>query len=221
MIYWKTVNDLLRETLLLLMRSKELDEFRLVGGTALSLQLGHRMSVDIDLFTDTEYGSMDFKSIESFLEANFSYVDKGFGDVIGMGKSYLVGSDVNDTIKLDLYYTTDPFIEPPLIIEEIRMATLNEIIAMKVDVIQRTGRKKDFWDLYEVLSKYSIKDMIALHKSRYKYSHDEVLIRGNFVNFSEADDDFEPICLRGNYWEFIKEDIINAIEKEYKTMRKN
>lgn len=211
-MHWQTVNDLLRGTLILLINSKEFDEFRLVGGTALSLQLGHRLSVDIDLFTDADYGSIDFERIENFLEANFPYVDKGFGTIIGMGKSYLVGSDKENTVKLDLYYTTDPFMDPPLINEDIRMATLDEIIAMKVDVIQRIGRKKDFWDIYEVLSKYSIKDMMAVHKRRYKYSHDEVLIYSNFINFSEADNDFEPVCLRGNYWEFIKEDIINAIE---------
>ncbi|WP_231559631.1 nucleotidyl transferase AbiEii/AbiGii toxin family protein [Flavobacterium rivuli] len=159
------------------MNSTEFDEFRLVGGTALSLQLGHRLSVDIDLFTDADYGSIDFKIIEDFLDANFGYVDKGFGTITGMGKSYLVGEDRENTVKLDLFYTTDPFMEPPLLIEEIRMATLDEIIAMKVDVVQRTGRKKDFYDLYDVLPRYSIKEMIALHKRRYQYSHDEALIR--------------------------------------------
>jgi hypothetical protein len=42
--------------------------FRLVGGTSLSLQLGHRMSIDIDLFTDADYGSIDFKAIRAFFE---------------------------------------------------------------------------------------------------------------------------------------------------------
>ncbi|KGO93684.1 hypothetical protein Q766_06910 [Flavobacterium subsaxonicum WB 4.1-42 = DSM 21790] len=213
-MHWQTVNELLRNTLVLLMNSTEFDEFRLVGGTALSLQLGHRLSVDIDLFTDADYGSIDFKIIEDFLDANFGYVDKGFGTITGMGKSYLVGEDRENTIKLDLFYTRDPFMEPPLLIEEIRMATLDEIIAMKVDVVQRTGRKKDFYDLYEVLPRYSIKEMIALHKRRYQYSHDEALIRENFKNFTEADGDFDPVCLRGNYWDFIKEDIISAIDNE-------
>lgn len=211
MIYWKTVNDLLKETLVLLMQSKVFNEFRLIGGTALSLQLGHRISVDIDLFTDAEYGSIDFDAIEEFLETNFNYVDNSFGTVVGMGKSYLIGEDRDNAVKLDLYYTTDPFMDPPLINDNLRMATLEEIIAMKIDVIQRTGRKKDFWDLYEVLPRYSISEMIALHKKRYKYSHDESLIRANFKDFSEADGDFDPICLRGHYWEIIKEDIINAI----------
>lgn len=163
MIHWQTVNELLRETLLLLMESEEFDSFRLVGGTALSLQLGHRISVDIDLFTDEDYGSIDFDQIERFLDANFNYVDKGFGTIAGMGKSYLVGTDRDNTIKLDLYYTTDPFMDPALIVDGVRMASLEEIIAMKVDVIQRVGRKKDFWDIYEVLPHYSVADMIALH----------------------------------------------------------
>jgi predicted nucleotidyltransferase component of viral defense system len=46
--------------------------------------------------------------------------------------------------------------DPPLITENLRMASLEEIIAMKVDVVQRIGRKKDFWDLYEILPRYSI-----------------------------------------------------------------
>ena len=127
-----------------------------------------------------------------------------------MGKSYLVGTDKGNTVKLDLYYTTVAFMDPPLITENLRMASLEEIIAMKVDVVQRIGRKKDFWDRYEILPRYSISKMIALHKKRYGYTHNEALIRSNFTNFSQADDDFEPICLRGYYWELITEDITIA-----------
>jgi hypothetical protein len=48
-MYWNTVTPLLKNVLLDLMQSAIFDEFRLVGGTSLSLQLGHRMSVEIDL----------------------------------------------------------------------------------------------------------------------------------------------------------------------------
>lgn len=64
MIYYNTVNDLLKNTLNTLMESSVFESFRLVGGTALSLQLGHRTSVDIDLFSDAPYGSIDFKVID-------------------------------------------------------------------------------------------------------------------------------------------------------------
>lgn len=63
-LYLNTVSDLLWNSLKQLMSIKEFDSFRIVGGTSLSLQLGHRESVDIDLFTDAEYGSLDFNKLE-------------------------------------------------------------------------------------------------------------------------------------------------------------
>jgi hypothetical protein len=101
-MYWGTVDMLLADALKKLMRAEELKDFRLVGGTALSLHLGHRASVDIDLFTDAPYGSIDFTKIEDFLKNNFRYVHGNFGGVTAMGKSYLVGPDKNHTVKLDI-----------------------------------------------------------------------------------------------------------------------
>jgi hypothetical protein len=67
MLYWNTVTSLLQDCLFKLMQADEFKDFRLVGGTALSLHIGHRMSIDIDLFTDAEYSSVDFERIEKFL----------------------------------------------------------------------------------------------------------------------------------------------------------
>jgi len=50
--------------------------------------------------------------------------------------------------------------------------------------------------------------MLALQKERYPYSHDEGVIRTNFIDFSKADEDFDPVSLRGNYWELIQLDIV-------------
>jgi hypothetical protein len=63
-LYRKTVSEALWTALNRLMTMELLLPFRLVGGTALSLQLGHRMSVDIDLFTDCDYNSIDFNAID-------------------------------------------------------------------------------------------------------------------------------------------------------------
>jgi hypothetical protein len=109
MLYWDTVNDLLKESLVKLMHAEELKDFRLVGGTALSLYLGHRISVDIDLFTDAPYGSVDFDAIEAFLNRSFPHVNGDFGGNPGMGKSYLIGTSPDSVVKLDLYYSMDPF----------------------------------------------------------------------------------------------------------------
>lgn len=67
-LYWNTVKPLLKKILNDIINEPVFLPFRLVGGIALSLQIGHRMSVDIDLFTDAEYGSIDFKAIREFLE---------------------------------------------------------------------------------------------------------------------------------------------------------
>ena len=208
MLFWNTVTDVLKETLLKVIQAEELRDFRLVGGTALSLHLGHRMSVDIDLFTDAAYGTIDFNAIGVFLKNNFAYVEREFGG--NPGKSYLVGVNAESAIKLDIYYCMDPFFQKLDEQDGIRMATVEEIIAMKVDVIQRGGRKKDFWDLHEVLRRYSINDMIALHQQRFEWTHNEHLIRKNFIDFTSADDNLDPICLMGKEWVFIKEDIENA-----------
>jgi hypothetical protein len=210
MLYYKTVNNLLKEVLLQLMAAKEFENFRLVGGTSLSLQIGHRESIDIDLFSDVEYGKIDFVAIENYLETNFKYIDHLTNIIPGMGKSYLIGEDKDNALKLDIFYT-DKFIHPIYLEDTIRMATIEEIIAMKLDVIQRGGRKKDFWDLHELFEKYSLTQMLDLHEQRYPYTHDRDLIIQNFTDFSIADDEFNPICFKGKYWEFIKEDIEEII----------
>ncbi len=204
MLYYTTVNELLKNSLSKLMVAEVFSQFRLVGGTALSLQIGHRESIDIDLFSDVDYGTINFNEIEDFLKSNFKYVD--FLDVpSAMGKAYFIGENKDNTIKLDVFYT-DTYIQPFIEEDGIRMATIEEIIAMKVDIIQRGGRKKDFWDLHDLLDSHSITQMIDLHEQRYPFSHNKDLIIQNFTNFDQADDDFDPICYKGKYWEFIKED---------------
>lgn len=213
MLYYNTVNDLLKNSLITLMNAPIFENFRLVGGTALSLQIGHRESIDIDLFSDADYGTVNFEEIELFLKDTFNYVTS-LNVPPALGKSYFIGYDENNTIKLDVFYT-DTFIQPYIEEDGIRMATIEEIIAMKVDVIQRGGRKKDFWDLHNLLDSHSISQMIELHEKRYPYNHDEELIIKNFTLFDQADDDFDPICFKGKYWEFIKEDFEEIISNNF------
>ena len=212
MLYYNTVNDRLRDTLLTLMKADVFSTFRLVGGTALSLHLVHRESVDIDLFSDVPYGILDFELIDNYLKDTFSYVDHLSNIAPAMGKSYTIRNDKNNSVKLDVFYS-DPFIQELIEEDEIRLASIEEIIAMKIDVIQRGGRKKDFWDLHELLDKYSISQMVALHEERYPFSHDEKTILMNLINFENADNDFDPVCLKGKYWEFIKADFEEVIGK--------
>ncbi|CAN5421301.1 hypothetical protein BH09BAC5_BH09BAC5_05210 [soil metagenome] len=211
-LFYKSVNPYLLEVLHILMEADCLEKFRLIGGTALSLHRGHRESVDIDLFTDAEYGSVDFEAINSLIRKTFPYFDTNDYKEVGMGRSYYVGKSKSDCIKIDLFYT-DKYIQDFLDVDGIRLASIGEIIAMKMDVVSRGGRKKDFWDIHELKDEYSFNEMLALHEKRYPYTHDEKIIENNFTNFISADEDFDPICLRGKHWEIIKLDLIDFAKK--------
>jgi len=212
MLYFSTVVPLLESTLKTLMQADVFNDFRLVGGTSLSLQLGHRMSDDIDLFTDANYGSIDFGQIDTFLRDTFPYVGTSKIKQVGLGTCYYIGNSDSDLVKIDLFYT-DPFIRDKVVIDGIRMANVEDVIAMKIEVVQHGGRKKDFWDLHELLEKYTVDQMIALHEERYPYGHDADMILKNFTNFEKADGGFNPDCLRGKHWEVIKAEITGLLQE--------
>ena len=209
-LHYTTTSPQLLSILKKLMESREFDAFRLVGGTALSLHKGHRLSLDIDLFTDAAYGSINFETLEKYLRDNWPYVDTTDSIPVGMGKPYFVGLNKDDCIKLDLYYT-DKFINNFQLVDGIRLASMDEIVAMKVDVIGRDGRKKDFWDVHELMNDYSLAEMLELHKSRYPFAHDRQHLLFKFTDFSQADYDFDPVCLRKKHWEIIKLDLIEFV----------
>lgn len=218
-LYFETVSPILKSILLRLMSETLFNRFRLVGGTNLSLRAGHRISEDIDLFTDAIYGTIDFSEIEKWLESEFSYFETPYRTgVIGAGRSYYVGYSKNQSIKLDLMYT-DTFIYDFEAIDGIRMANIKDIIAMKLNVILYGGRKKDFWDIHYLLDKYPLRQMIDIHAERHPWEHDiEVLLR-QLLYFEKADKDFDPKCLLLKNWDDIKLDIIDETLKIKESLR--
>lgn len=105
MLYYSTVSSDLKSILDIVMNSRILKPFRLVGGTSLSLQLGHRISIDIDLFTEADYGSIDFEQIEIFLKSKFIFISFS-SELTSFGKSYFVGNSRDSAVKLDIFYST-------------------------------------------------------------------------------------------------------------------
>lgn len=206
-MHWNTVTPLLKEILIDLMNENLFLAFRLVGGTALSLQIGHRMSVDIDLFTDAEYRSVDLEGIKKFLKNKYTYFNSSSVDVVVFGTYFEVGNSKDDFVKINLYYT-DEYVFQELVVDSVRMASIEEIIAMKLDVVLRGGRKKDFWDLHYFLERISLDEMISYFQKRYPYNDDYIKIKPMIVDFAAADLDFEPNCLFSKNWELIKIDFI-------------
>lgn len=206
MLHYETVTPYLRNTLMRLMSDSMFDTFRLVGGTSLSLRLGHRMSIDIDLFSNAEYGGLDFHAIQSHLRAMFPYCEGDCGTVPGMGSTWFVGNSRDDAVKLDLFYT-DEFIGDVIVEDGIRMASVDDIVAMKLDVVARGGRKKDFWDLHELSTRYSVAEMLDLYEKRYPYGFSREDVLQGFKNFDKADAEPDPMCLLQIDWNIVKKEL--------------
>ena len=128
-LHYDTLKPVLHMALTKLMQLPELESFRLVGGTALSLQKGHRLSVDIDMFTDSFYGSLDFEMLQLAIEKNVGRLESSLPVPFGIGKCFdlIVGNE--EMIKLDLFYT-DPYVFDLVVLDGIRMASTAEIAAM-------------------------------------------------------------------------------------------
>ena len=211
-LHYNTVSKTLTKCLKELMNEPLLKDFVLVGGTSLSLQLGHRVSIDIDLFTDSLYGSVNFNAIQEMLRGKFNFCIGDCGNTVSFGTSYLIGDTKEDAVKLDLFYT-EPFIRKVQIIDGIRMASLEDIVAMKLHVMGDGGRKKDFWDLNELLSRFTLNQMLDLYEEKFPYDYTREEIIKGLNDFSKADNEPNPICFRNKQWDFIKLEMIDFVSE--------
>lgn len=219
MLQTQTTSAQLLQVLRTLMKLDLLSDFRLVGGTALSLLKGHRVSEDIDLFTYKRYGSVDFDAIEQSLKGIFPYVynyEDDFPEIKALGSNLglklRIGNNENDAIKVDILNWDAPFIYEVLEEEDIRLASVDEIALMKLDTISRGGRKKDFWDISEIIESFPLSNLIQNYSQKYPYNSVED-VKSGFTNFLIAEEMPDPICLKGKTWDSVKEEMVREANK--------
>lgn len=134
-----------------------LKDFALVGGTALALELGHRKSIDIDLFTRTAF---DGRAVAEHLEAGY-----GANDVAVLGNAAF--TRVNG-VKVDLLTHNYPWLKPVIETDGIRRASLDDIAAMKLHAIVNDGtRLKDYYDVYYLLEGRNLQEMLDAYSVKY------------------------------------------------------
>jgi len=210
---YNTVSENLLDCLKKLMANPVFDDFVLVGGTALSLQLGHRISVDIDLFTSKPYGSMNIEQIKNALSETFDYADY-LKDLDGRSLFYSlnIGKNQNEYVKLDLAYT-DEFIAPFVKKDGLRLASLQDISGMKMEAITNSKRKKDFWDIHELLEYFTLEEIINFGLKRNPYTLTEEKILSAFKEMNNLTQDNVIQCLKGKYWEFVQLDLMEEVRK--------
>ncbi len=155
MLQYRTVYPETLELLKKLMLVSELQDFFLVGGTALALQLGHRISIDINLFTHN-----DFDTKELFLKLNTQFEISNLTENTNTLNFNITFPEKSENIiKIDLIKYSYPLINPIIKFDGIRLLSVEDIIPMKLSAVAGRGSKKDFYDIYKLLKSYSINKM--------------------------------------------------------------
>ena len=205
MLHLETVDGKSFAILEKLMQIPQLQAFSLVGGTALSLMYGHRISVDLDLFTNEKFENA------VVIEA----MKQNFGDsFIAEDKPSFFGIFCYiDDLKIDIVRFPHPLIRPIVEIDGIRMYSPEDIIAMKVQAILGRGKKKDFWDIAELLKHFTVKDFVTLHKEKYTTQNLLITVPQAMTYFDDADDGEDPISLKKQTWNSVKKEIQSKVRR--------
>ena len=181
-----------------------LAEHALVGGTALALRHGHRLSVDIDLFTT---GVQDQAIVLAELEQAFG---KRFSFRRDQQAKWAVFGSI-DGIKVDLVRFPHPRIAELVHEDGIRIYADADIAPMKVEAILHRAKKKDFFDLELLLREHGMPAIMAWHRRKYPDHSLAISIPYALTYFKDAEDSEDPISLQGQTWEGVKASIQKAV----------
>jgi predicted nucleotidyltransferase component of viral defense system len=200
MLYTKTVDNITLAVLKGLMAEKSLDNFVLVGGTALALQIGHRKSVDLDFFT---LHTFDPDQLLADLSNHFTPVL--------LQKSTLSLICTIEGIKVDFIHFRYPFIRPIQQENGFRLLSLEDIAPTKLDAVSGRGSRKDFYDVYFLLQHFTLEEMFGLYLEKYPHQTTFHVLR-SLAYFEDAEKDPDPLVFDTRItWPVVKNKITEVI----------
>jgi predicted nucleotidyltransferase component of viral defense system len=209
MLREETVEPATLELLKKLVALPELKNYRLVGGTALSLLFGHRKSIDLDLFTDKP---IDRDNLIPALE-------DAFGRITTINDKRNIYQCVIQNVKVDFVSVRYPFLNPVQIIDKIPFADTKDLIALKLNAVKGRGVKKDFWDVAKLLKIYTLEELVQMYLDRYT-DDDNIMLMRSIGYFDDAENFLDPECLEGMSWTEVKDAIKKALNNYYKNRYK-
>lgn len=166
----------------------------LAGGTALALQLGHRISVDLDFFTREPF---DEKLVSQKLN-----LIKGF--TLGQTAPSTILGKIGKT-RMSLFFYKYGLLENPKKFEGIKLAGKKDIAAMKINALESRGTKRDFIDLYFLSKEFTVESMMNFYDQKYKCLEEHLYGIVKSLNyFAEAENDPSPKMLSAVSWDEVK-----------------
>lgn len=201
MLSIQTVQPDTLELLKAISTQPEVKELRLVGGTALALQYGHRQSVDLDFFGRLPEDKDELIDVVHRV-----------GDVTVLNRSKIILQMVVNQVKVDFVdYSRYPWIEEPILGDGFVLASDKDIAAMKINAIMGRGTRKDFIDLYVLLQHYSLTQIMDFYRQKYpEFSEYRALLSMTYFDDAEMQD--MPLMFIKTPWESMKTSIIQAVE---------
>lgn len=172
---------------------------RLVGGTALALHLGHRKSIDLDFF-----GHMDLDPI------NIGQELKAYGPISTRSVNRNIQRYMVCNIQIDFVEYDYPWLDDPVSVNCLRLASCRDIAAMKLSAITNRGTKKDFIDLAFLLEKFTLQEMLMFYKEKFS-DGDSFPVLKSLVFFDDAEEYPMPNMLMPFDWETAKQKISDAV----------
>jgi len=200
---FKDPKVILPETFGLLHRIQQdafFNDFFLVGGTALSLQIDHRLSIDLDFFSMRPF---DNQQVEAYLLEQYGF------QTDYVATNTLKGFAQN--VKVDFLTHAYPLVKPLLQEEGLSLASLEDIGAMKLNAIAHSGnRQKDFYDLFFLLEYHSLQSLLGAYQTKYSNSNPIIPLKG-ITWFEDIDFEIEkPILKRKTSFETVKKRLLEA-----------
>lgn len=202
MLSYQTIDPNTLELLKTLAQKPILSNMRLVGGTALALQYGHRRSVDLDFFGQTT------ENVEELSDA----LKESIGDLTLLSTSKTIRVYRIRDIKVDIVNYNYPWIDKAIEEDGLLLASPKDIAAMKVNAVMGRGTKKDFIDIYFLLQHYSFEQLMQFYLEKYA-DGSEYRALLSMTYFDDADLQLIPYMFSDVTWESIKEKILLEVER--------
>jgi predicted nucleotidyltransferase component of viral defense system len=199
MLYFSAVSPEALELLREIQDLPVLHDFYLVGGTSLALRYGHRVSVDLDFFTDKEFET-------GFLIDTLQ--EKHPIRVLSQAKNSLTLE--LSTVKTDFIRHNYTLLKPVGKTDGIRMASVEDIAAMKLNSTINRGSKKDFYDIYELLNHFTLLELINFYTAKYDFSSQMTLLK-SLAYFDDAEMEPDPVSVNPTSWVSVKQKILMTV----------
>lgn len=202
MLHLQTVAPDTLELLKELSSKPELQGLRLVGGTALALQYGHRQSVDLDFFGTPAVSQDEIIAMMGTM-----------GDMRVYNRTSKILQVVICEVKVDVVdYRQYSWIDDPVQDDGLLLASPKDIAAMKINAIEGRGTRKDFVDVYALLQHYSLSDLLSFYSQKYpNFSIFRALL--SLTYFDDAEQQAMPVMFDPTSWEVMKSFIIDTVKK--------